>query len=256
MNTWIKNFYLALSPPRLAAYAQAVLVVALATGAIYLIGRATLGEGVIALLFLVPISWSTARWGQGAGIVAAVSAALAFNFFFIPPYYTLYIGSLEGWLLLFIFLIVAIVVVGRIQVGLARAQAHEREAIFMYELSAALAGAFNPEAVGRILAGHIQRLYQAAMVRVYIERDGQMMTISEPSRGTMEGKPTRVLPLMAPQGMLGEISVWEGELHLPPADDRLLQNFANQAALALSRAKLIETGIIPAGVILSPGTNS
>ena len=50
---------------------------------------------MIALLYLVPISWSTARWGQGPGTAAAVFAALAFNFFFIPPYYTLYIGSLE-----------------------------------------------------------------------------------------------------------------------------------------------------------------
>jgi two-component system sensor histidine kinase KdpD len=107
----------------------AILTVAATTGVMYLIRRDRLGEGVIALLYLVPISWSTARWGQGPGIAAAISAALCFNFFFIPPYYTFVIGSLEGWLLLGIFLGVAIVVVGRIQSGLARAQASERDAI-------------------------------------------------------------------------------------------------------------------------------
>jgi two-component system sensor histidine kinase KdpD len=91
--------------------ALATLAVAVLTVLMYLIGRDQLGEGVIALLYLIPISWSTARWGQGAGIVAAVAAALAFNFFF-PPFYTVH-RQLGGWLLLGIFLTVAIVVVGR-----------------------------------------------------------------------------------------------------------------------------------------------
>ena len=44
----------------------------LATTAVFLlIGRNVLGEGVIALLYLVPIGWSTTRWGQLAGMSAA-----------------------------------------------------------------------------------------------------------------------------------------------------------------------------------------
>src|SRR5512139_269548 len=85
----------------------AILSVAATTGIMFLLGRDRLGEGVIALLYLVPISWSTARWGQGPGIAAAIAAALGFNFFFIPPFYTFNIARLEGWLLLGIFLAVA-----------------------------------------------------------------------------------------------------------------------------------------------------
>jgi two-component system sensor histidine kinase KdpD len=69
---------------KLEKYLLAVLFVALATAVLYLIGRDILGEGVIALLYLAPISWITARWGQGPGITAAVASALAFDFFFIP----------------------------------------------------------------------------------------------------------------------------------------------------------------------------
>ena len=79
----------------------------LATALFLLIGRNVLGEGVIALLYLVPIGWSTTRWGQLAGMCAAVTAFLTFNFFFIPPFYTFQIGSVEGWLILIIFLGVA-----------------------------------------------------------------------------------------------------------------------------------------------------
>ena len=64
-----------------------------------LIGPTLLGEGVIALLYLVPIGWCTVRWGQLAGVSAALTAALSFDFLFIPPYGTFNIGSLEGWLL-------------------------------------------------------------------------------------------------------------------------------------------------------------
>jgi len=55
---------------------SALLTVLLTSIPLLLIGRATLGEAVIALVYLVPVSWSTARWGQAAGICAAFAAAL------------------------------------------------------------------------------------------------------------------------------------------------------------------------------------
>lgn len=217
--------------------ATAVLAVAAATGIMFGIGRDRLGEGVIALLYLLPISWSTARWGQGAGIAAAVAAALAFNFFFIPPYYTFVIGRLEGWLLLGIFLAVAIVVVGRIQYGLTQAHARERDAIFMYELSAALASARSPQASARILAEKIQELFRAALVEVFVEWNGGSLTVSAPPQGKFETKPDLILPVMTAYRLEGEIRIWQGDVRLPPADNRLLQNFANQGALAFERER-------------------
>ena len=220
----------------------AILTVAAATGVMFLIGRDVLGEGVIALFYLVPISWSTARWGRGPGIAAAISAGLAFNFFFIPPYYTFYIGSLEGWFLLAIFLLVAIVVVGRIQAGLSQAQAREREAVFMYELSASLAGAGTPtpQSVARILAEHIQEVYQADLVQVFVELNGHSFICAAPLNAPDNRKPDLVIPLISPARLVGEIRLWQGEMRLPAANDRLLQNFANQGGLALERARLAQ----------------
>jgi two-component system sensor histidine kinase KdpD len=226
----------------------AVGSVAALTGIMLLIGREVLGEGVIALLYLVPISWSTARWGQGPGTAAAVSAALAFNFFFIPPFYTLYIGSLEGWLLLGIFLAVAIVVVGRIQSGLTQALAREREAIFMYELSTSLAGAQTEDSIARILAGHIQLVTLAAIVQVFVERKEHSVMVNSPAQAAVHGKPDIILPILAAFGLAGEIRLWQGTMPLPPVGSRLLQNFANQGGLALERARLAQHQVQMEGI--------
>jgi two-component system sensor histidine kinase KdpD len=220
----------------------AVLAVAVTTVPLALIGRDTLGEAVIALLYLVPVGWSAARWGQGPGMCAALAAALTFDFFFIPPFYTFAVGRLEGWLVLVIFLAVAVVVVGRIQSGLSRARASERDAIFMYELSAALAGLRTEDAVVHALARHLQQMLQAALVQVSIQPGNQSAPIiaRAPLDGKANGKPERVLPILAAPGLVGEIHLWRGDGWLPPEDSRLLQNLSTQAALALERAQLAE----------------
>jgi K+-sensing histidine kinase KdpD len=204
-----------------------------------LIGRNVLGEGVIALLYLVPIGWSTTRWGQLPGTCAALTAALTFDYFFIPPFYTFAVGTLEGWLLLIIFLVVATLIIGRIQYGLQRAHVREREALFMYELSTELAGARTPEAVARTLARQLQQMLQASLVQVVVESDGPESSIlaSVPSTGSSAQKPDQILPMLAPHRLIGEIRLWQGHTPLPPANGILLQNFAEQGALAIERTQ-------------------
>ncbi len=221
---------------------KAVLTVVATTLILLLIGRATLGEAVIALLFLVPVGWSASRWGQGPGLCAAVAAALAFDFFFIPPFLTFTVGRLEGWLVLAIFLAVAIVVVGRIQAGLSRAQASEREAIFMYELSAALAGMRTQDAVAHTVAHQLQQLLQASRVKVILYLDGQPsgLVASAPRDGLEAGQPGLVVPILNAWGLVGEIQLWRGYAELPPQDGRLLRNFTSQTGQALERTRLAE----------------
>ena len=217
----------------------AVGVVLVTTGLFLLIGRNVLGEGVIALLYLVPIGWSTTRWGQLPGLCAALTAALTFDFFFIPPFYTFAIGSLEGWLILIIFFLVAAVIVGRIQYGLQRAHLREREALFMYELSTSLAGARTSEAVARTLASQLQQMLQASLVQVVVEpeRSSTPIMASVPTGGSAAEKPDQILPMLAPHRLVGEIRLWRGRTPLPAANGILLQNFAEQGALAIERVE-------------------
>jgi len=180
-----------LTPDLFANSMRGVLLVAAMTIPMWLIGRDVLGEAVIGLLYLAPIAWSASKWGQISGVSAALTAALLFDFLFIPPFYTFVIGSLEGWLMLVIFFAVAILVVGRIQDSLSKA----REATFMYELSAALANARTQEAVAHTVAKYIRQLFQAAQVNVTFQqsRGTPRVTEREPQDGEQEGRPDRIL---------------------------------------------------------------
>ena len=219
-----------------------VLTVAATTALLLLIGRDKLGEAVIALLYMVPVVWSAARWGQGPGVSAALAAALLFDFYFIPPFYTFAVGRLEGWLVLAIFLAVAIVVVGRIQSSLSKAQKSEQEAIFMYELSNTLASLQTQEAVANAVARFMQQRYLTSQVRVSIQPKGQLKETAaiEPRDGDVTGKPDVTLPILSAWNLAGVIEIWRGELELPSDESRLFQNFASQIGQALERIQLRE----------------
>jgi K+-sensing histidine kinase KdpD len=229
---------------QLAQYIFSALMVGGATGLMLLIGRNELGEAVIALLFLVPVGWSAGRWGQGPGVFTAVLAALAFDFFFIPPFNTFTVGSLEGWLVLAIFLAVAIVVVSRIQVSLSKARTSEREAIFMYELSTLLAAARTQEAVAHSVARFLDQRYLTNLVTVVIQPKGQSAEIAAyaPQDGVLTGKPDRVLPLLNNWGLVGEIQIWGRDIDLPSVESRIFRNFASQVGQAIERTQLTEAG--------------
>jgi K+-sensing histidine kinase KdpD len=232
----MKRNRLSFTPKLLTNSLLAVLIVAATTIPLFLIGRDTLGEAVIALLYLVPVAWSANKWGQLPGISAALTAALAFDFLFIPPFYKFAVARLEGWLVLAIFLGVAILVVGRIQDSLTKA----REAVFMYELSSALTGLRTQEAVAHTVAKQLQQLFQASLVNVifYPENRSLSSVVSEPSDGMGKDRPDRVLPLLNSWGLVGEIQIWRSAyVDLPSEDSRLLQNFASQTARALERTQ-------------------
>jgi len=236
----MKKEHVRLSPRNFVNTIKALLTIAATTIPLVLIGRDTLGEAVIALLYLLPVAWSAYQWGQLPGISAALSAALAFDFLFIPPFYTFAIARLEGWLVLAIFLGVAVVVVGRIQASISR----EREATFKYELSATLSGVRTQEAVVYTVTKHIQQLFQASLVKgIYRNRDSSSsIVVSLPENVEREDRPDRVIPIVNSWGLVGEIQIWRGIFtELPPEESPLLLNFASQAARAFERTQMTET---------------
>src|SRR5690349_4708929 len=108
-------------------YLLAFLLIAAVT-AIFFAGRDVLETTLIALLYLIPLGVITAYWGLGPGITSALITFLAFNYFFIPPYYTLTVHRPADVFILVVFLIVAVVIsqlVARAQISLAAATARE-----------------------------------------------------------------------------------------------------------------------------------
>jgi len=228
-----------------------MFTVAALTVPMLLIGRAVLGEAVIGLLYLAPIAWSASKWGQIAGVSAALTAALLFDFLFIPPFYTFVIGSLEGWLMLVIFFAIAILVIGRIQDSLSKA----REATFMYELSSALANVRTQDAVAHTVAKYIRQLFQANLVNVTFQQSKQASRVvaTEPPDEGPKGRPDRILPILNAWGLAGEIQIWRGEFgELPSETSSLFQDFILQTARAFERTYSLEaehSGGAPAAAV-------
>lgn len=206
------------------------------------IGGQTLGQGVIALLYLVPIGWCTVRWGQIAGVSAALTAALSFDFLFIPPYGTFTIGSLEGWLLFFLFVGATILVIGRVQSTLSEWQNRERNATFLYEMVVAMANQPARGEVAQAIANQIQQRYLAKIVRVYLYDLGKspavLMFAPNSPENLAKGNPDRVLPIVSDTTLIGEITIWKGSLALPQVDEPMVQTLLRQIAVAIDRAPI------------------
>jgi two-component system sensor histidine kinase KdpD len=83
--------------------------VAVVTGAIEVLRPhvPVLSLGVLYIFAVLPIA---IVWGLGPGVVVAVASMLAFNFFFLPPLYTLTLTDSRNWFALAVFLVTAVVV--------------------------------------------------------------------------------------------------------------------------------------------------
>lgn len=224
---------------------MAVFVMGITTGILYAL-RHNLDTPLIALLYLLPVGLSTAFWGLGPGILAALIAFLSFNYFFIQPYYTFVVHRTGDLIVLLVFLIIAVVIsqlVGRAQAGLAAAMAREREATKLYELSTALAGLQDDQAIARILAEQTLQMFRPERIelRVFGQADKTTLElILPPDAPAPSRQPEWQVLLQTARGSPGEIRLWEGRFPIQPSEERLLKTFASQGAMALERAWLTQ----------------
>lgn len=217
------------------------VLIALTTFLFYVL-RDFLDTTLVALLYLIPIGVITTFAGFAPGITSALFSFLAFNYFFIKPYYTFAVHHPLDLVILIVFLIVAVVLsqlVGRMKVSLAAATSREREATQLYELSAALAGLHKDHVIAEILARQVQDVSQGEAVELDIIGT-QAFVFRLPDATLPNRRPELTVPIQAARGILGEIRLWKAVPAILPGEKRLLQTFASQGALALERARLAQ----------------
>jgi two-component system sensor histidine kinase KdpD len=210
--------------------------------AIFIILREVLDTTLIGLLYLIPLGLITAFLGLGPSITCAVITFLTINYFFIPPYYTLAVHRPTDVVILVVFLVVAVVIsqlVGRLQSGLVAANAREREATQLYELSIALTGLHNDHAIAQILAKQVYAVSQGEYVELNIT-DGKSFSFHLPDTTPPDRRPEFKVPIQTTRGVLGEILLWKAPTASSPGEMRLLETFASQGGLALERARLAQ----------------
>ncbi len=206
----------------------------------------SLTYSTVALLLLVPVGMSAIILGLASGITAAVSAFLTLNYFFTQPRFTLVVAHPQDLLALAVFLVVAVSIsqlVGRTQASLIEARLRERDVIHLYELMSTLAGHRNQDAIARTAISRIHEVFQPYALEVVIQPHSQARPlIYDDHDGTspsLDSPPDEVIALMTPRALLGELHLWHSHVQTP-AEERLLNTFASQIALALERVMLAQ----------------
>ncbi len=229
---------------RLLGFVLAILITFTMTGLMFL-ARGRLNTSMVALLYFLPILVSTALWGLWPGVLSAFAAFLAYNYFFLQPYYTFIVHETQDIIALLIFLVIAVFIsqlVGRARSNLAAAVARESETTRLYELSLDLAGVNSLEEIAAIIARKTAETVHSAHLEISIPSivDETLFRVKIPENSNVTRKPDVIIALETVRAFFGEIRLWLNGTALATGDERLLQAFAAQGALALERTALAQ----------------
>jgi two-component system, OmpR family, sensor histidine kinase KdpD len=236
MNGW--SFFVR----HVISVAAAILIVILCSLILVLL-RPYLSTSVVALLYLVPVVISAAFWGRLAGISASILSFLIFLFFFVPPFYTFRVAHPQDFLAMIVLLSVAVLIsslMARVQANLEQVQAREHEAIQLYKLSTQLSGKNDTASIAKTLAQGLTEIFGSAKIEIEVTHPDQKVTIRVPEE-ELPGPPVTEIPLSTPRGQIGCIRIWNISERSPFEEERLLQTFVSQGALALDRTILADS---------------
>ncbi len=250
-------------------YAVAALVMSLATLALYPL-REPLGYQSISLLLLLILVLLPLKLDSGPVLLAAALSAVAWNFFFIPPQFTLAIGLVQDVLMLLVYFVVAAVT------GVLTARTRSREKIVrtreqhasaLYDLTRQLAGARSQAEVVSVAVRTIKKYFDADVAVLLSQADGDIATAAHPAgtfsmdekefgvaawaywnerkagrfTDTLPSSVATYYPLSGPRYPLGVAGIKRsGNMPLTFDQEHLLQSFVRQLASTLEREQLNE----------------
>ncbi|HUC60291.1 MAG TPA: ATP-binding protein [Streptosporangiaceae bacterium] len=240
----------------------ALLSMAVLTGAMLPI-RAHLSVATTALVLVVPVVIGVVIGGFLAGVLSVIAGFLVYDFFFIKPYLTLYVGRSENWAALFVYVAVMLPV-ARVVAGLNAARAKERrqgtELRELFQLSGLL---LEDKPLDELLTGvvtTVAEVFGSRQVALFLPRGSTLEIAAASGEPLTQDQIRRVLPspgelarLNAQPDVRGDVLVHaltaagrpvgllvlSAESALGPDREPLIL-FANQIALAVERAQLRE----------------
>ena len=180
----------------------AVATCALATGLVLVLPRALwLASGV--LVYLIAVLGVAVLAGRAAAILASLLSFAAFDFFLVEPRFSLTISEPNEWVVLVAFLVVSVVtsqLAAAQRERLLDAEAREREARLLHDLTDLLAGGSFPDALSAV-SERLCRQLGAEAVTIVIGVEGSVSGRAE--AGSAEGRAAlRAVP--GPMNVLSE----------------------------------------------------
>src|ERR1700684_293970 len=250
-------------------YLAASVAIAAALGFGMLI-ETWVGVGNVDLVFLTAIVAIAVRFGLWPSLFASVVSALAYNFFFLPPVYTLTIADPHNIAAFALFTIVAIIVsnvAARSRMQTVTAQARVRVVGSLYAFSRKLAGTGTLDDVLWATAYQTALMLKVRVVLLLPGNGSIAVKAGYPPEDTLDdadlaaakwtwandraagrgsdtlpGAKRLFLPMHTGRGAIGVIGIDSdkpGPL-LTPDQRRLLDALMDQGALAIERVRLVE----------------
>ncbi|MBI2260712.1 MAG: DUF4118 domain-containing protein [Caulobacterales bacterium] len=167
----------------LPGYAGALLLVALAY-AVAAAARLSLGAGNIAMLFLLTVLVAAVALGLGPALLAALAAALTYNFFFLDPRFTFWIEHPADILTFSVFFAVAVAtgwLAGQVRDQARLAQRKADIITSLLESSRALSATASVEEASQALADQVARVTQGPAIVLLPDEAGSMRLMGAPA---------------------------------------------------------------------------
>jgi two-component system sensor histidine kinase KdpD len=250
-------------------YLMALLIAGIGLGVAEIV-KPHFGIENVDLVFLTAVVAVAVRYGLWPSLLASVAASLAYNFFFLPPIYTLTITDPTNVVAFFFFMLIAILVsnvAARVRTQADTAIGRIRSTEQLYAFSRKLAGTATLDDVLWASAYQTALMLKVRVV-LLLPEDG-VLTVKAgyppedelgkadlaaanwawsndrpAGRGsdTLPGAKRLFLPMRTGRGLIGVVGIDDdrsGPL-LTPDQRRLLDALVDQGALAIERVLLVE----------------
>lgn len=256
-----------LAPPRArwwTATPWTVAIIAACTGVAALL-HGQFGEANLMMVYLVGVMLVATRFPRAQAVLASVLAVAAFDFFFVPPFFTFAVANTQYLFTFAVMLAAALVISGmaaRVRQQVESGRARERRTAALLALARDLSAATGREEVARATVLRTSETLDAGAALLLPTRSGGVeraaaqgdvgLDANELSTArwvidhaqpagrwtdTLPGASLLYLPLLGSRGALGVLGV---QIQVAPTADQmhLLDALASQAALALERTVL------------------
>jgi two-component system sensor histidine kinase KdpD len=223
------------------------------------------------MVYLLGVIVVATRYGRGPSLLASLLSVAAFDFFFVPPYFTFAVSDTEYLVTFAVMLVVALVISGlavRIRAQAESARERERRMAALYAMSRELASTRGVDRLLEVAVRHIAEVFRTRVVVLLPQPDGRLapgegaaaqfpMDASElavsqwvhehgqvagQGTDTLPGASGLYLPLTGSRGTVGVLGLRPQDPRSLRAPEQLhqLETFASQTALAIERARLAE----------------
>lgn len=255
---------------QLIEYGLAIAVVALGTALCFVL-RSRLEPIDVAMLYLLGVVLVAARSAIGPALLASVLSIAAFDFVFVPPYYTFDVHDSAYVLTFGVMLAVAVTMsrlTGRIREQGEEARQRERQTTAMYLLSRELSDATSRADQLTIGSRHLGQAI-GGVATIMVVNEGSTSPVSGwPDDGVFESRDVRVaaswalangeaagwgtrhcagaealiVPLRTSSGRIGVVALRPDQPGRNPeeAELRMVMALTDQVAIALERTTLAD----------------